>query len=211
MRKAVIIVVLLFTLPLVWAGGAQAQTKESGVRPLKVGYVDLTRVLQEYPRQQEMEDQIKKLQDDLNRDGQVRMAEVNRMRQEIEQLAKGTPERLDLERKAQQAIMELRNAMQENQKLVDARLAEMLRSLYKDVTDEVASIGREEGYDFILKDQTINQASATRRQLVFDISQRIVLYAKPEYDISDSVIKRLAKKYAAKTGAAAKSDKAVAK
>ena len=91
MRKAVIIGVLLVALPLVLAGMSWAGPKESGARPLKVGYIDLTRVLKEYPKQQELEGEIKKLQDNLNRDGQIRIAEVNRLRQEIEQLAKGTP------------------------------------------------------------------------------------------------------------------------
>lgn len=206
MRKMVMIIVLLVAAGVSWAG-----KRDMGPSPLKIGYIDITRVLKEYPKQQELENEIKKLQNNLNRDGQLRIAEVNQMRREIEQLAKGTPERLDLERKAQKAIVELQKAVKENQKLVDARLAAMLRSLYKDVTDEVALIGREEGYDFILKDQSINQTSASRRQLVFDISQRIVLYAKSEYDITDVVIKRLTKKHAAKISAEAKSDKAVAK
>jgi len=166
-----------------------------------VAYIDLTRVLKEYPKRRKLEEELAKQRTALGRDVQARMAEVNRLRGEIEQLAKGTPERLDLERQAQQAYMEWQKVSRDSERKVDARVAQMLRELYKDVTAMVAQVGREGGYDLILKDQTSERQDANRRQLVFDISQRLVLYAKPEYDISEIVIERLRAQYSKATGA----------
>ena len=211
MRKPTILAAVPAVLAVLCLGFATAAADEPGARPLKVGYIDLTRVLKEYPKREKLENELRTLQDEVRRDGETRVAEVNRLRQEIEQLAKGTPERIDLERKAQNALVELQKFNQESQKLVEARMAEMLRALYKDVTVEVTRIGQEGGYDFILKDQAIERAALNRRQLVFDISQRLVLYAQPQYDISDAVIKRLREKYAVKTGPAGEPGTAPAK
>jgi len=201
MRRTAIIGLLIGVSALAWIGASPAATNEPRTRSLKVGYIDLTRVLKEYPKRRKLEEELAKQRTALGRDVQARMAEVNRLRGEIEQLAKGTPERLDLERQAQQAYMEWQKVSRDSERKVDARVAQMLRELYKDVTAMVAQVGREGGYDLILKDQTSERQDANRRQLVFDISQRLVLYAKPEYDISEIVIERLRAQYSKATGA----------
>ena len=195
MRRAASIGLLIGVLVLVWIGASVAATDGPEARSLKVGYIDLTRVLKEYPKRQGLEEKLAKQRAALGGDVQARTAEVNRLRGEIEQLAKGTPERLDLERKAQQAFVEWQKVSRESQRKVDALMGEMLKELYGEVTAMVAQVGREGGYDFILKDQTSERQDSNRRQLVFDISQRLVLYAKPEYDISGIVIERLRAQY----------------
>jgi len=195
MRRAASIGLLIGVSALVWIGASIAATDGPEARSLKVGYIDLTRVLKEYPKRQGLEEELAKQRAALGGDVQARMAEVNRLRGEIEQLAKGTPERLGLERKGQQAFVEWQKVSRESQRKVDVRMAEMLKELYGDVTAMVVQVGREGGYDFILKDQTSERQDSNRRQLVFDISQRLVLYAKPEYDISGIVIERLRAQY----------------
>ena len=167
-------------------------------RPLKVGYVDLTRVLKAYQRRQDMEDEFRKQQASLNRDAQSRVDEVKRLRGELQQLARGTPERLELEEKAKAAYMALDRTRLEHRKTLNVRLGSMLRELHGDVVRKVEIIGREGGYDFILKNQSFEKPASGHRQTLLQISQQIVLYSKPEYDISDMVIKRLNEKYALK-------------
>ena len=201
MRRKATIGILIGVSALVWIGASLAAPGAPEGRSLKVGYIDLTRVLKEYPKRQALEEKLRKQRAALERDVQARMAEVSRLRNEIEQLAKGTPERLDLERKARKAFREWQKVSSESRRKMDTRMAQMLRELYKDVTAMVAKVGREGGYDLIIKDQTSERQAVDRRQLVFDISQRIVLYAKPEYDISDIIIDRLSAQYSKETAA----------
>ena len=73
----------------------------------------------------------------------------------------------------------------------------MLNQLFGEVLQEVAAIAKEGDYDLIIKDQSPDPAVNNRTDAVLQLGQRVVLYAKPEYDLTSVVIRRLNDKYAA--------------
>ncbi len=71
----------------------------------------------------------------------------------------------------------------------------MLQALFVDVVEEVGRVAREQDYDFILKDQSAGEQPQTRPEAIVQLSQRVVLYSKPKYDLTDEIIRRLNEKY----------------
>ena len=64
-----------------------------------------------------------------------------------------------------------------------------INELYGDIVKEVADAGREMNFDMVLKDQTSDQDELR-------VVARVVLYSKPEFDLTNTVVERLNKKYA---------------
>ena len=186
MRLFMLSLVLLIAVP------AATQAQE----PLKIGCVNLTAVLKEYDRRKEMENDLRNVTLSLRRDLESRMAKINRYRDEIEQLAEGSAERRALEDEARAALARYQQAAQENREMFDRQSALMMAGLYEDILREVEALAKEEGYDMVLKNQVSELEPMSHDQAVLQISQRVVLYSKPEHDISEALIARLNAAYA---------------
>ena len=109
----------------------------------------------------------------------------------------GTPERLDLEEKAKTAVegggglpAQSRRGAQQQIHLHAQPAVRRSRSR------KSTAIAKEGDYDLIIKDQTPDPDVNNRTDAVLQLGQRVVLYAKPEYDLTSAVIKRLNDKYA---------------
>ena len=187
MRRTIRAILMALSL----AGLAQAAD-----RPLRILYVDMSRVVGAYQRRADLEGELQALQNDIAAQGRGRLEELNRMGQEIEQLAMGTPERLALQEKYRQAEKAIDEFRRETYEKLNARVVAMLGNLYQDVMVEVEALGKERDCDFILKDQSFDREATSRAEATLQISQRVVLYAKPEYDLTSVVIQRVNEKYA---------------
>jgi Skp family chaperone for outer membrane proteins len=109
----------------------------------------------------------------------------------------GTPERLELEDKAKTAMKETEDFRRKGTQELNDRFVSMFNGLLGEVLKEIALVAKEGDYDLILKDQSPDPNVADRADAVLQLGQRVVLYAKPEYDLTSAVIKRLNDKYEA--------------
>ena len=168
------------------------------VKPFtKIGYVDLTRTLKGYERRKDLEADIKASERRIGARERLLLGEIERYKAEIEQLAMGTPEREELEKKRAAADREVEEHRRKNYELLNSRLVETISQLYADILREVERLGREESFDLILKDQSSKAKAGSYNDVVLQISQRVVLYSKPECDLTAEVIRRLNDAYAA--------------
>ena len=166
-------------------------------RALKIGYVDLSRVWNEYRRRGDFDNDFKALRLDLANQDRTRTDEIARYNAQIEKLAMGTPERLELEEKAKTAVKEAEEFRRNATEQLNQKFISMLNRLFAEVIKEVEALAKEGNYDLIIKDQTPDPNVNNRTDAVLQLGQRVVLYAKPEYDLTGAVIKRLNDKYAA--------------
>jgi len=162
---------------------------------LKIGYVDFSRVWTEYHRRGEFDAEYKALRLELSNQDHSRTDEVTRYGQQIEKLAMGTPERLELEEKAKAAVKDTEDFRRKAAEELNQKFISMLNSLVAEALKEIQVIAQEGHYDLIIKDQTPDPNVASRTDAVLQLGQRVVLYAKPEYDLTSAVIKRLNEKY----------------
>jgi Skp family chaperone for outer membrane proteins len=164
---------------------------------LKIGYVDLSRVWIEYHRRGDFDNDYKALRLDLANQDRTRTEGIARYQKEIEKLAMGTPERLELEEKAKTAVKETEEFRRKGAEALNEKFISMLHQLFGEVLQETDEIAKEGNYDLIIKDQTPDPNVNNRADAVLQLGQRVVLYAKPQYDLTSAVIKRLNDKYEA--------------
>ena len=202
---AVIAATALWSMPLAAADAPQGAAKSAGaaVVAAKIGFVSLDRVLRGYDRRKDSEGDLRKLRTSLDKNLESLSAKVKRLNGEIEQLAADTPERREKEEKFTAAYREFQTANRENQRILTTRSARALQDIYADILREAEALGREGRYDIIFKTQSADRPARTHDQAVLQISQQIVLYSKPEYDISDAVVERLNRQYAERAKSAA--------
>lgn len=179
------------------AKGAPAAEKKPEARPMKIAYLDLTRVLKGYERSRELNGELNELRSRLRKERDERVARVRRYEQEIEQLVAGSPERLQLEDKRRAAIIahreaEMKAAQDENRSVVVA-----LTQVYNDVWQEVQAIARERDLDMVIKTQSPEGRPNLAKDLTLQISLQFVLYSKAEHDLTADIVKRLNEKRAA--------------
>ena len=172
-----------------------AETPAPAAPAFKIGYVDFSRVWNEYHRRGEFDAEYKALRLELSNQDHSRTEEVTRYGQQIEKLAMGTPERLELEEKAKAAVKDTEDFRRKAAEELNQKFISMLNSLVAESLQEIQVIAQEGHYDLILKDQTPDPNVASRTDAVLQLGQRVVLYAKPEYDLTSAVIKRLNGKY----------------
>jgi Skp family chaperone for outer membrane proteins len=166
-------------------------------RALKIGYVDISRVWSEYRRRGDFDNDYKALRLDLANQDRTRTEEIARYQKEIEKLAMGTPERLELEAKAKTAAKETEEFRRKGTAALNEKFISMLHRLFGEVLQETEEIAKEGNYDLIIKDQTPDPNVNSRADAILQLGQRVVLYAKPQYDLTSAVIKRLNDKYEA--------------
>ncbi len=164
---------------------------------LKIGYVDISRVWNEYRRRADFDNEYKDLRLEAAKQDRVHTDEIARYNAQIEKLAMGTPERLDLEEKAKTAAQQADEFRRKAADDLNSKFVSMLNALFGEVLQEVTAIAQEGDYDLIIKDQTPDPKVNNRTDAVLQLGQRVVLYAKPEYDLTSAVIQRLNDKYAA--------------
>jgi Skp family chaperone for outer membrane proteins len=73
----------------------------------------------------------------------------------------------------------------------------MLNELFDDVTGEVEAVAKERNFDLVVKDQSLEKNVTNPGEAILQIGQRVVLYSKPEYDLTALVLKRLNERYEA--------------
>ena len=174
---------------------AAASTAAPAAHALKIGYVDLSRVGVEYRRRHDFDSTFKALELELAAQNRTRTEEISRYQAEIQKLAMGTPERLELEEKAKTAVKETEEFRRKGAAELNEKFISMFNALFGEVFKEIELMAREGDYDFILKEQTPDSNINDHGEAVLQLGERVVLYAKPEYDLTAAVIKRLNDKY----------------
>ena len=197
----VAVLVVIIGAPCALAADATKTPGSDAATPaapaLKIGYVDFSRVWNEYRRRGDFEGNFKALRLDLANKNRTRTEEIAHYNTQIEKLAMGTPERLELEEKAKTAVKEAEEFRRKGADELNEKFISMLNRLFAEVLQEIETIAREGNYDLIIKDQTPDPNVNNRTDAVLQLGQRVVLYAKPEYDLTGVVIKRLNDKYTA--------------
>jgi len=148
---------------------------------LKIRYVNSQRILNEYPQAKEIQKKLDEIRAGYEK-------EYNQMLQQYDQLAKEienqslllSPEKkAEKEKQLQELAMKIDKYRLEKlgpQGEFYKKNLELTQPLYDKIDQVIQKVGQSEGYDFIL-----------------DVVQGVVLYAKPEYDITDRVLEELNK------------------
>lgn len=153
----------------------------NGYAQTKIRYINSQRILNEYPEAQEIQKKLDEIRAGYEEEYNKMLQDYENLLKEIENqsLLLSPEKKAEKEKQAQDMAMQIEKFRYEKlgpQGEFYKKNMDLTQPLYDKIDQVIQKIGDEEGYDFIL-----------------DVVQGVVLYAKPEYDITDKVLEELNK------------------
>ena len=184
-------------LAAVLAGALLAHAAAPPARAPRLAMVDLTVIFRDYKAAQDlMEELARNLRESLDQ-LEALQREISAIRRSMQDYAMGTPERLAQEEKLAEKARVARMLSMEAQTKESSLRARMLKSIYADAMEAVEAYALEHDLDLVLKQQSFRlpgeerDEPASTAEAVHELSQRTVLFAKPEFDITAPILEAM--------------------
>ncbi|MBN2365148.1 MAG: OmpH family outer membrane protein [Calditrichaeota bacterium] len=152
-----------------------------GHAQLKIRYVNSQRILSEYPEAQQIQKQLDDLRATYEKEYNEMLQRYENLVKEIENqsLLLSPEKKAEKEKEAQDLAIQIEQYRYEKlgpQGELYKKNMELTQPLYDKIDQIIQRVGDEEDYDYIL-----------------DVVQGVVLFAKPQYDITNRIIEELTK------------------
>jgi len=183
------------------AGGAP----ETAERPLKIGLVNVIKVLTECQENTEFRQAAKKKNQKYKAQREQLMQEADALQQELENALEPGSEEYKTQLQKWFDKRALLKAYEEGQKQVlTVESQAFMEALYKKLLAEVNSLARREGYDLILDYEAEELQTRSLAELEQMVRMRKVLYGSAALDLTGRIIENLDRKYEAEKASAGK-------
>ncbi|HID94479.1 MAG TPA: OmpH family outer membrane protein [Candidatus Latescibacteria bacterium] len=179
LKKTMVAVAVLAISNALFLGSAFCQG-------LKIGYIDSGRILAASKDFAAAQEKLEKLRKDWEKEAAAKEEELKDLQAQFEKqkLLLSEVRREEMQRQIQAKYEEYRKFVDDILSPEEGKLAKKSRELMKPIYDKIngilQKIGEEEGYDFIF-DAVPGGVAYT------------IVFAKPEYDLTDKVIEKLNK------------------
>lgn len=164
----------------------------------KIGIVDISRVFEKYQKRLDMDQKLKEqekgFQDEINK----KRKEIIDLDEETQLLDLGSESRSNNENLLERKNVELEGYAKFAERQLLKKYKNFFENIYEEVVQKVEEIGKQEGYDLIIKKEESDLKSGQISDLQFKIGIRTVLYHSDSVDITLDVIENLNASYSRK-------------
>ncbi len=171
------------------AGPGEAPPPEA--HGLRVGVVDMDRVLQSSGEWRDATEERVRMMDTMKRSLSKLSQRVQVLRNAYDNLPPGGDEQRAKGAETEQALTELQQQRMEYEKQIADHHNETIRSIFGKVSAAVSSYAQENNLDLVLKRQKLEFTGPQTVEQSLTLATAEVLYADPSLDISDAVIERI--------------------
>ena len=157
----------------------------------KIGIVDIGSVFEKYQKRidldQELKEQEKGFQDEVNK----KRKEIIDLDEETQLLDLGSESRSSNENLMERKNVELEGYAKFAERQLLKKYKDFFENIYQEVVQKVEEIGKQEGFDLIIKKEEADLKSGKISDLQFKIGIRTVLYHSDSVDITLDVVDAL--------------------
>ncbi|MHC4413899.1 MAG: OmpH/Skp family outer membrane protein [Planctomycetota bacterium] len=170
-------------------GPSYATRSGATPRPAVVATVDLEKVFNEIDRRAEAEIRLEQQAEGFRDQADVLRSEAELLKQDLDLLVPGTPQYQQAEKRWKQAVLDYRALAEFSKAKLDAKRAAFRTQIYQRIIDAAGSFCADHGIDFVLTDDSVIELQqGTDLQIIQQMALRRVVYANPEFDITDDLI-----------------------
>jgi Skp family chaperone for outer membrane proteins len=166
----------------------------------KIGVVDISNVFEKYQKRidmdQKLKEQEKGFQDEINK----KRKEIIDLDEETQLLDLGSESRSNNENMLERKNVELEGYAKFAERQLLKKYKGFFENIYEEVVQKVEEIGKQEGFDLIIKKEESDLKSGQISDLQFKIGIRTVLYHSDSVDITSDVIENLNASHAKEKG-----------
>jgi len=161
----------------------------------KIGIVDISSVFEKYQKRidldQELKEQEKGFQDEINK----KRKEIIDLDEETQLLDLGSESRNSNENLLERKNVELEGYAKFAERQLLKKYKDFFENIYQEVVQKVEEIGKQEGFDLVIKKEESDVKSGKISDLQFKIGIRTVLYHSDSVGITLDVIDALNTSY----------------
>jgi Skp family chaperone for outer membrane proteins len=137
-------------------------------------------------------EQLRLMSDEIKTFNDAKQAELKAMQAELETLVVGSPAHTELQERLLYAAAELRSQLDVKAGLRDIEESKQVLLIYNKVVEAAAALAEQNGYDFILLDDTqIQFEGAPPQQTMAQLFTRRLIYANPDRDVTQELMTRM--------------------
>lgn len=197
MKKTVTVVALACCIGL--TAPAMGQTKPAAAAPdapapVKIGLVDMARVFKEYNKFEDMRASLKAEMETALAEAKRIAAEAEKVKEELKLLRAGSPEYI----KREADLAQLSSNFETKRKLANVQYqrkeAEIFQDIYVDSVGVIKLYAEYFKYSMVMRFNSAELDKTNPSSLANGLN-KLVIYHRPQDDITDAVIEYLNKKY----------------
>lgn len=173
----------------VGVGPAYALLSMAPTRPAVIGFVDLQKVFNGSDKRAEAQAELKALGQELDDRVEALRQEIKTLQADLGLLVPGTPKHDEAGKTLLAAAADLLALIEFKAAKLDAKTAQSRTQVYDEIVLAATEFAEQHDIDFILTDDSIVELRpGPDVQVVQQMSLRRVVYANPEFDITDELI-----------------------
>ena len=165
----------------------QAPAAKPKLQPAIIGLVDMAKVFKEYEKFADLREALQVEMQAKQAQGQAILAQANKIKEEMKLLQAGSPDYI----KREAELVRLSSEFETKGKLAQAfyrrREAEVFEAVYVDAIKVVDLYAKHFGYTMIIRFNSEALDSANPQKLANGLN-KLVVYSRPQDDITDPVI-----------------------
>lgn len=170
-------------------GPAYALLSKAPTRPAVIGFVDLQKVFNESAGRAEAQAELEELGQRLDDKQEAMSLEIQTLEADIELLVIGTPKYEDALKNLVSAAADIRAWVEFKSRKLDAKRAQRRTQVFDEIALAAVEFAELNSIDFILTDDSnLELRPGNDGQVVQQMSLRRIVYANPEFDITDELI-----------------------
>ncbi len=173
----------------VGVGPAYALLSMAPTRPAVIGFVDLQKVFNDSNKRAEAQAELEALGQQLDDQEESLRQDIKTFQANLGLLVPGTPKYEESEGTLVAAAADLRAWIEFKAAKLDAKTAQRRTQVYDEIVLAATEFAEQHNIDFILTDDSILELRpGSDVQVVQQMSLRRIVYANPEFDITDELI-----------------------
>lgn len=194
MKKTVSVVALACCIGLTAPVMGQNQPAAAPAAPVKIGLVDMARVFKEYNKFEDMRASLKAEMETALAEAKKIAAAAEKIKEELKLLKPGSPEFI----KREADLAQLSSDFETKRKLANVtyqrKEAEIFQDIYVDAVGVIKLYAEHFKYSMVMRFNSADLDKSNPTSVVNGLN-KLVIYHRPQDDITDAVIDYLNRKY----------------
>ncbi|MFA4986390.1 MAG: OmpH family outer membrane protein [Candidatus Brocadiia bacterium] len=175
--------------------------------PLKIGIVDLGKIVDTYARRVDLEEQLKVLIDPEQKKAKAMQEMIQDTRKaiadkEAQQVDEYDEAYVNLKNVLEMYQIQLKQQMTKLKRMVDVGKARILWQIYQDFDRYCAKYAQINAFDFVMADNRQTKLEESYDNLILKISMQPIYYYHPSMDVTQLLMAYMNEEYAKERGAA---------
>lgn len=166
-----------------------------GGGPQKIAVLDVMKTMNESQQQKDLSEELKKIQDKLEQENTTRRQKLDAMQAALDALNPEDPSAGAKQREFMQAQIDYKNWVDVNEAALKREIGVWHVQLYKELLKATQAVAAQGGFEIVLYRDEFQAPSMDAEAIRAVMRDRKVVYATPNFDITQPVLDKLNSDY----------------